>query len=211
MYKYILVLIAIFAPLSYASAQDVPFLSQAPTGQWNDIRQAQGCEEAASIMAVAWARGQTSIDLKQGRDRIVGISDWEFRNYGHFIDTSIQDTAERIIKGYLKFDDITIKHNITVKDIAAEVYAGKIVITAINGRKLPNPHYKWPGPLHHELVVTAYDRESDVFTVNDPGTIFGRSLQFTGKQLQFALQDYESGSGKSRKALPPAMIVFERL
>lgn len=210
MHKYILALAAILAPLSSASAQSVPFLSQAPTGQWSDIRQAQGCEEAAAIMAVAWVRGQTKIDAKQGRDRIVGISDWEYRNYGHFIDTSIQDTADRIVKGYLKFNDITVKHSISVKDIAAEVYSGKIVITAINGRKLPNPHYKWPGPLHHELVVTAYDREADMFTVNDPGTIFGRGLQFTGKQLQYALQDYESGNGKSRKLLPPAMIVFER-
>lgn len=207
--RYILIMIAILLPLSHASAQDVPFLSQAPTGQWNDIRQAQGCEEATSIMAVAWARGQTTIDPKQGRDRIVGISDWEFRNYGHFIDTSIQDTADRIIKGYLKFDNITVKHNITVKDIAAEVFAGKVVITAINGRKLPDPYYRQPGPLHHELVVTAYDRDADLFTVNDPGTMHGHSLQFTGKQLQYALQDYESGNGKSRKLLPPAMIVFE--
>lgn len=190
----------------YANATEVPFLSQAPLNQWKDLRQAQGCEEAVALMALAWVRDQTSIDPKVGRDYIVDMSDWQKRYYGNFVDTSIPDSAARLLKHYIGIENFRVKENISVQDIKEEVAKGFIVITAIDGRKIGNVHYRNGGPRHHELLVTGYDTSTDMFVVNDPGTYKGKGLRIKSSVLQSALKDYPSGNGSSLKSLPPAMI-----
>lgn len=36
--------------------EDVPFISQAPFGNWDEIENQEGCEEASLLMAYAWAK-----------------------------------------------------------------------------------------------------------------------------------------------------------
>lgn len=36
----------------------VPFTAQAPTGNWDDVKQGNGCEEASILMAHAWVMNQ---------------------------------------------------------------------------------------------------------------------------------------------------------
>ncbi|MDD5438308.1 MAG: C39 family peptidase [Patescibacteria group bacterium] len=191
-------------------AASVPFLVQAPLNGWRDYRLAQGCEEAAALMAVAWAKGQTSIAPADGRKQIIAISNWEKKNYGYYVDTSIQDTANHIIKGYLKYDKIEVKENITTSDIVSALNQGDIVLVAINGRKIESPYYRKPGPLHHTVVVIGYNANTEIFTVHDPGSSHGANWQVKKDILQSGLQNYESGKGTSRKALPPAMIVVSK-
>lgn len=192
-----------------ADAATVPFLSQAPLGQWFDLRQGQGCEEAAALMAVAWAKGWTSIDKKWGRNQIVAMSNWEKKKFGYFVDTSIQDTADRLVKGYLDFKGVTVQNNITVKNVAAEVFAGKVVIVPIDGRKIGKPYYAHGGPRHHVLVVFGYDRETDVFAYHDPGKTLGYNKTIKGPALQAALYDYPSGNGSARNYYPASMMIFK--
>ncbi len=209
------ILITIFASLSLlvgmnANAATVPFLVQAPLNGWGDYRLAQGCEEAAAIMAVAWAKEQTFISPSQGRKQIIAISNWEKKNFGYYVDTSIQDTANHIIKDYLKYDKIEVKENISTDDIINALDQGNIVLVAINGRKVDSPYYRKPGPLHHTVVVIGYDPATEIFTINDPGSIHGANWKVKKGILQTGLQNYQSGNGTSRKALPPAMIVVSK-
>lgn len=205
-------LLAMFGILSSIGTQaaGVPFLVQAPFNGWRDYRLAQGCEEAAALMAIAWAKGQISISPTEGRKQIIAISNWEKKNYGYYVDTSIQDTGEKIIKGYLKYDQIEVKENISTDDIVAAINNGQIVLTAINGRKVKSPYYRSPGPLHHTVVVIGYDPKTETFTVHDPGSRYGANWKIKKDSLQSGLQNYESGNGSSRKALPPAMIVVSK-
>ncbi len=193
---------------AFAANIDVPFLSQAPLGQWRDLRQGQGCEEAVSLMAVAWARGQASIDRHWGRGQVVAMSNWEKEKFGYYVDTSIQDTAQRLMAGYLGFKDFKVVKNISVKNVAAEVYdMGHPVIVGIDGRKIGKPYYVHGGPRHHVLLITGYDKTTDVFTFHDPGKSLGQNRTLSGPVLQSALADYPSGNGSARTYLPPAMIV----
>jgi len=194
-----------------AQAQTVPFLSQAPFGQWSEPRQGQGCEEAASLMAVAWAKGQIEIDKKWGRDQVIAMSNWEKRRFGYYVDTSIQDTADRLIGEYLQFTNYSVEKDITVKDIAAQVVAGNVVIVPIDGRQIGRPYYARGGPRHHVLVVFGYDRQTDVFTFHDPGKTKGFDKTLAGPALQKALYDYPSGNGRARDYQPARMIVVKKI
>ena len=49
---------------------DVPFTSQAPTGNWDDERQQDGCEETSALMAMLWVRNKT-ITAKQAETEIM--------------------------------------------------------------------------------------------------------------------------------------------
>jgi len=198
---------AVVCPVYAAS---VPFLVQAPFGNWGDPRLAQGCEEAAALMAVAWAKGQTAISPATGRKQIIAISNWEKKNLGYYQDSSIQDTADYIFKSYLDFYAIEVRKNISTADIISEIQNGNILLVAIDGRRIGSPYYRKPAPLQHTILVFGYDLATDSFIVNDPGTIHGAGWKVPQATMQSALQDYPSGTGASRAVLPPAMIVVKK-
>ena len=45
----------------------VPFVPQAPFGEWKDRRFQDGCEEATSLIAVAWAQKKSLTKTQIGR------------------------------------------------------------------------------------------------------------------------------------------------
>jgi len=138
------------------------------------------------------------------------MSDWEKLNWNYFVDTSIQDTADRLIRMYLGYPTIEVRENITTDDIQEALRSGAIVMTAINGQKIRIPYHLTPGPRHHMLLVIGYDQKNDVFVTHDPGSRRGANLKIARWKLERALQDYPSGDGSSRVALPPAMIVINK-
>ena len=184
----------------------VPFFSQAPLGDWSDPRQADGCEEAAVLMGVAWARGETPI-AAEARDIIVAMSDWELEAHGSYIDTSIDDSANWLIKDYLGYSSISVQHDITVDDIQAAL-ANSVVVIAVKGRVLQNPHYVGGGPLRHTILVTGYDSATDEFITNDSGTQFGKNYRYSRATIAAALADYPSGDHVPVTPMPTAMIVI---
>ena len=58
---------------------NVPFVSQAPFGEWSDQRQQDGCEEVSSLMAIKWAR-EESITKEEALDEILGSSEYTQKN-----------------------------------------------------------------------------------------------------------------------------------
>ncbi len=188
---------------------DVPFTSQAPFGEWSDPRQQDGCEEASALMAAKWALGQT-FTLDEAKAAILGMSGWEKATYGTFMDTSISDTAERLLKQYLQFTNYQVKTNIGVADIKAELALGKVVIIAVDGTKLQNPNFTDGGPARHMLVVIGYDASTDEFITNDPGTRAGAGYRYSSSIIAGALRDYPSGDHAPLVAMPTAMIVVSK-
>ncbi len=188
---------------------DVPFTSQAPFGNWSDPKKQDGCEEAVAIMAVAWARGE-NLTPKIADGEISKISEFELSEYGHFHDTSANDTAERIFKEYLKYDNIEIRYDIGKNDIKRELYKGNIVIVPTNGQLLGNPYYTPPGPTTHMLVVKGYDVGTKEFITNDPGTRRGESFRYNEDVLEKALFDYPTGSHEKVEEIRTAMIIVRK-
>lgn len=171
---------------------DLPFTSQAPFGDWNDPRQQDGCEEAASLMAVYWARSQP-LTPQSALDKILEIAQYQVDNYGSFVDTSAIDTQKRIIRGYFGFDNSQVVSIETVQGLITPLSQGKLVIVPTNGRLLGNPNFTAPGPERHNLVLRGYDPVKKEFITNDPGTRRGENYRYPQDILFNALRDYPTG------------------
>lgn len=172
--------------------EDVSFTAQAPTGDWKDIRQQDACEEASSLMAVKWARGE-SLDPSTAEKDILDIVDFEAKNYGSYLDTSAADTAERILSGYFHFNNYKISKDMTLEGIKKELYRGNILVAPADGQKLGNPYFTAPGPERHMLVIIGYDPAAREFITNDPGTRRGEHYRYGEDVLYGALRDYGTG------------------
>lgn len=170
----------------------VPFTPQAPTGNWDDERQQDGCEEASALMAVYWAQGKSlssSIALKE----ILGASDYALETHGEFRDLSVEDTVQWIFKEYFKYDKVAIKKDVSMQDIITELEKGNIVVIPANGQKLGNPYFSPPGPERHMLVVRGYDKAKKQFITNDPGTKRGAGYRYNEAVLYNSILSYSTG------------------
>lgn len=190
---------------------DVPFVSQAPTGNWDDPRQQDGCEEAASFMAVLWARGEKPpTSLSEQEKALVAISDYEMEKYGGYHDTSVKDTIERIFKGYFNYQYVEAKYNITASDIKDELAKGNILVVLLDGQKIGNPYFTPPGPDRHALVIRGYDPETDEFITNDNGTRRGEGYRYKTNILMNAIVDYPTGDHLPIEEEVKAMIIVRK-
>lgn len=188
----------------------VPFFVQAPEGAWDDLRQKQGCEEAAALMAVSWARGQ-SFTTKSAEEVIVDASEYEEKQYGGYIDTSAADTAQRIFKEYFNYQNVSVVYNIKLADIERTLADGNLVIVPVDGTKLGNPWYKQqPGPPHHMVLIHGYDQTSGVFIAHDPGTSNGENYSISEATLVAALRDYPSSAKDAGTIDRTAMIIVSK-
>lgn len=188
---------------------DVPYTSQAPFGNWKDPKEQDGCEEASALMAVSWARGESLIPGKS-LEEILAIADYEEKNYGNYHDTDAEDTAEIIYRGYFGYDNIEVRHQISIDDIKQELFRGNVVVVPANGRKLGNPRYTQPGPLEHNLVIRGYDTVKKEFITNDPGILYGENYRYKEQVLEGALSDYPTGYHEPLIPGKTAMIIVKR-
>lgn len=186
------------AGLKKTIKNEVPFTAQAPFAEWSDARQQDGCEEASALMAVSWGKGVTSLDPTQAKKDIVGASDWELEKYGNFRDTSAQDTADRIIKGYFNYSNVSVKNGVTADDIVKVLEEGKLVIIPANGRLLGNPYFTGAGPERHMVVIIGYDYSKKQFITNDPGSRYGKGFRYGKTGLFNAIRDYPSDTGSAQ-------------
>lgn len=184
----------------------VSFTPQAPFGNWSDSRQQDGCEEAAAIMAVKWARGE-SLSRSQAEALITGISDWELEKYGEYRDISARDTVNWIIKDYFGHNNAEVKYGITAQDIINELEKGNIVIVPTDGRLLFNPNFTPPGPERHMFPIKGYDYDRGEFIVNDNGTRNGESYRYGKNTLYNAIIDYSTGYHEPVTSASKVMIV----
>lgn len=188
---------------------NVPFVAQAPLGNWKDERQENGCEEAAALMAMAWVNGKKVIP-QEAEKEIIAISDYELETYGEFHDTSAKYTVERIFGGYFNYKNVEVKYGIGAKDIKQELKRGNLVIVPVNGQKVGNPFYNPPGPLRHNILIIGYDAVKKEFITNDSGTKRGASFRYGESVLEGALQDYPTGFHEPIEETVKSMIVVKK-
>lgn len=188
---------------------DVPFTSQAPFGNWDNSFQQYGCEEASALMAMRWAK-ERDLTKEDALKEIIASSQYELNSYGEYHDTSAEDTAERILRGYFQYNNIEVRYGITVEDIKNELWEGNILLVPVNGQKLGNQFYTPPGPREHMIVVHGYDAKTEEFIVNDPGTRMGNRFRYTESVLDASLEDYPTGFGQTFQNGRKAMIIIRK-
>lgn len=171
---------------------DVPFTSQAPTGNWSDPRQQDGCEEASLLMAWFWI-SNTSLSGRAAEEKIIDIAEFEKKNYQNYINTSPEDTA-RLMRDYFGHQKISIKRKIAANDIKLELEQGRLVIIPAYGKALNNPNFTNGGPVHHMLLIRGYDEKKKEFITNDPGTRKGEEYRYSYNTIMNAIFDYPSGN-----------------
>ncbi|MFC1612714.1 C39 family peptidase [Patescibacteria group bacterium] len=184
----------------------VPFTPQAPFANWDDVRQQDGCEEASVLMAMRWIENK-QLSLEEAEKEIIAISEYEKREYGEAIDTSVQDTVSRIIKGYFKYENSKVKEDINLEDIKQEIFKGNLVIVPMDGIKLNNPYYTPPGPERHMLVIRGYDTEKKEFITNDPGTKKGEAYYYPEQHFFNSIRDYLTGDHKPIEVVEKNIII----
>jgi hypothetical protein len=187
---------------------DVPFFAQAPTANWADPRQQDGCEEASLLMAYLWITGK-SMTVRQAEEEIIALSEWQKSKYGEFVDRSITDTG-KMFEEYYKHGNYEIRRDITAKDIKGELAQGNIVIVPTNGQILANPNYTAPGPLTHMLPIIGYDDKAGVFITNDPGTRNGKQFKFEYDRLIDSIYDYQTGAHEGYEKTETVMMVVKK-
>lgn len=188
----------------------VPFTAQAPFGEWQDPRQQDGCEEAASLMAVLWTQGKPYITKEEAKETILAISAYQTDTYAEYRDTSAADTLERIIKGYFNYFHAELKTITGRQEIIRELQDGNVVIAPMNGQALNNPNFTPPGPERHMVLVYGYDPGADQFITNDPGTRQGENYLYATTLFFDAIRDYPTGYHVPIETVEKRVIVVRR-
>lgn len=195
-------------PASYVLLE-VPFTSQAPTGNWDDARQQDGCEEASLVMAWAWVIGQKSIIPSEAEKTIIDMSEFEHDQYGNYLDLNAQDTV-KLMKDYYKHEKVSFVLDITIEDIKDALRAGKLVIVPANGKRLNNPNFTNGGPQTHMFVIKGFDDSKKQFITNDPGTRRGNNYVYSYDTVADAMVNYPTGYHEDQTGQPTAMILVEK-
>jgi hypothetical protein len=193
---------------SNAILHSVPFVAQAPTGNWHDDRYQNACEESSILMAWHWITGQP-LTPQIALDIIADMVVFEQENYGFYIDSSAADSA-KLMREYFNFSGVSVKSDVSVSAIKNELASGNLVIVPADGNKLANPNFTPPGPARHMLVIKGYDDARGVFITNDPGTRNGESYEYSYLTLFSAIRDYPSGDHLPILAANKAMIVVAK-
>jgi len=184
---------------------NVPFTPQAPTANWSDSRQQQGCEEASALMAIKWAKGENISSLNQAEQDIIDITNFAQKKYGEHRDLSAFDTT-RLIKDYFQYENVSLEYDISIEDIIGELRKGRLVALHVNGRVLDNPYYTPPGPKEHVIVITGFNQNKKKFITHDPGTKRGENFRYKFDTIKQALRDYNTGLDEPMTEERKAMI-----
>jgi hypothetical protein len=169
----------------------VPFVSQAPFGEWDIPEFQDGCEETSVLMAAAWRRG-TGLSREEAKREILAMSQFLGKQFGHAVDTSGVDTNALLFHEYLNMPDTDLVIDFTKESLQLALQEGVVVIP-MDGRALGNPNYTFPGPIHHMLVVIGYDAKTKEFITNDPGTRNGAGYRYQEDVFFRAARDYPTG------------------
>jgi hypothetical protein len=184
----------------------VPFVSQAPTGEWGKSEFQNGCEEASVLMVHAWRTGK-AYTKETAKQELVLMARYQEKQIGQGIDTDVTDTAKTLLAGYFDITEYQLVYDFTLDDLRQATGTG-LVIVPTNGQALKNPNFTRPGPLQHMLVITGYDRVAEEFITNDPGTRKGEGYRYPEAMLFAAIREYPTGKHLPIETDRKAMIVI---
>jgi hypothetical protein len=165
---------------------EVPFYTQAPTGNW-DYPWQDACEEA-SVALIAnvylnknWTRDEFNAEL-------LALVDWQGKNDMDYHDTTVAETAEFMKVNY-GLESI-VHENPTFENIQKILADGHLIIGGFAGKQLYNPNFTNGGPIYHMLVIKGYDSAKQQIVTNDVGTRNGADYVYSWTVMENALHDW---------------------
>lgn len=188
---------------------DIPFTSQAPFAEWHDPRQQDGCEEASILMVAYWIQNK-KLTAVFAQKELLNLADFQERNFGNAVDTSLQDTADRLLKKYFQYSNFSVKKIISPEDLIFELALGHAIVVPTDGQLLQNPYFTAPGPERHMLVIKGYDKTTQEFITNDPGTRHGENFRYKQAIFLNAIRDYPTGEHLPIKKTEKTILVIRK-
>lgn len=168
---------------------NVPFTSQAPSGDWSEPWQ-NACEET-SIYMVSSFYANNPIKRDEAVLKIKAILKVKNDKIKVSKDESLATISQLIVDLDLPWT-IKLVSDPTKDILKNELAAGRPIIVPVYAPDLKNPHYDAFSPDYHVFVLTGYDDTDGVFIVNDPGTKNGEGLRFPYDTLVAAIHDLDS-------------------
>jgi len=167
---------------------DVPFTSQAPFGNWDEVHE-ETCEEATVLMVHAYYEGQARgvIDPNVAEEVLQDMVESENLIFGYFKDTTVEETA-KFAEIYYGYGHVEVLENPEMNTLKRHLAEGRPVIVPTSGRILANPFFSGIGPIYHMVVLKGYTK--DGFIVNDPGTRRGADWVYGYDHLMSAIHDW---------------------
>ena len=181
---------------------NVPFISQAPFGVWDDLHN-NACEEA-SIILVNYYKKKRPLSKAEMDTEIKEMVDYEIKKYGEHKDLTAQEVAD-LAKEFYYYKNVRVVYNFSWDDLKKEIVKGNPVIVPAAGRLLGNPNFRQPGPVYHMFVIKGYTPKELI--TNDVGTRKGDGYRYSYSTLDQAIHDW-TGSPESINRGKRAMIVI---
>ncbi len=166
----------------------VPFTSQAPTGNWDQLHE-EACEETSLLMIKYHKDGRELVLSSEAEKDIQQISQYIKNNLSNKEDLNINELKE-LSEKYFKISNTKIINNPSIEDLEKELSLGNLIVAPMAGRELNNPFFKNPGPLYHMLVISGYDGDKKEFTTQDPGTKRGKDFIYPYETILKAIHDF---------------------
>lgn len=180
---------------------EVPFTSQAPYGNWANTFFQDGCEEASVLMVMCILDNNLECETESNKiipsytnSQLISMGEWQTVRFENGVDTSTQDTLQRLVREYYKSEIGQVVDVSSIEDLLNGIEEGNIYIVPTDGRLLLNPNFTNGGPERHNLVVLGFDRDEGVFITNDPGTRNGMGYKYKFEVLWNAIGDYPTGN-----------------
>lgn len=151
-------------PLPEIVDMDVPWGSQAPTGNWG-LPYQETCEEA-TLIGTYYYFNKKSLNEQIMDSELKKLVAWETEKFGTYTDNTLAE-VKTMAEEYFQLK-AEISDDVSVENIKKQLALGKIVITPTAGRLLGSPYYSGLGPIYHMIIIRGYN--SKYFITNDVGT-----------------------------------------
>lgn len=167
---------------------EVPFLTQAPLTNWDDLHN-EACEEASVVGVVQYLENFQTISAEEAEDKIQKLVVWQIENFNGHYDLPAKKVAEMIEKYFKRKTLIYYDADVTIDSIKKNLNQNNPVIVPLAGRLINNPYYRQPGPVYHMLIIRGYDDKKQQFITNDVGTKRGEGFRYNYQTLYNAIHD----------------------
>jgi len=186
--------IKIIAPLPSEALINVPFICQAPFGNWSIHEDA--CEEAAILMNHAYLE-RAKLTLEYADQELLNMRKWQREHYGYEKDLSCTEAA-KFIHDYYGYKHIKIFNNIESLDIKREISNNNLVIVPVMTHSLLNPHYG-PRNVYHFVLIKGYTPEGVI--TNDAGVKEGEGYFYPWEVIFSAIDSQKEKMNQGRVML----------
>ncbi len=198
MTKQTITLFALFAVIVFIGAGclqpkeknlDVPFVSQAPEGNWFEPW-LNACEETSIFMIDAYYTGEEEISTEEAKENIREIFTLKTQEIDSSLDESMQTVKELIDLLDLSWTAEVVE-NPTADQLIQEIANNRPVIVPIYAPKLYGTNDSVAGPDYHVVVLVGYNDETSEFILNDPAHASDTEPRFSYEVLMEAIHDLD--------------------